>query len=331
MLFNRYFALLCLGLMLLSFVIADNNKPFIERLQPVPKNSGFRMEGYWVWCGSVIKVGSTYHLFAARWPKKNKFPDDYFLESEIVRATSKSPVGPYTFQEVVIGERDSSCWDSNMAHNPTIHKIGNSYVLFYIGSDFTTNRKGSNRLLRTIGYASATNITGPWVRSAKPIITEESNNPAVLLEADQSVKLMYRDENLKIKIAVAPNYKGPYTIANSDVWNVAKLEDFYLFERNGKTHFICEDNEGKATGHVRWGAEFTSSDGINNWKPCDPVVVYNHDISLSDGTLLKCVRRERPQLLIQNGMVTHLLNGVYDGKDSWCQPIPLEPPLDLSK
>lgn len=324
------FLIFYLSIILFPVVTFGQDKTFIERLQPVPKNSGFKMDGYWVWGGSVIKVDSVYHLFVSRWPKKNKFPDDYFVESQIVRATSKSPLGPYTLQEVVIGERDSSFWDSNMAHNPTIHKIGNLYVLFYIGSDFTTNRIGSNRLLRSVGYAVASNINGPWKRSDKPIIDEESNNPAVLVEPDQSVKLMYRDENLKIKIAVAHDFRGPYTTANDNAWNVAKLEDFYLFKKGEEYHFICEDNVGKATGHVRWGADFISADGINNWKPYDPVIAYNHDILYTDGTILNCVRRERPQLFIQNGKITHLLNGVYDGNDSWCQPVPLEPPVDLN-
>jgi hypothetical protein len=37
-------------------------------LQPAPKNGGFAMDGYILWCSSVIKVGDTYHLFASRWP-----------------------------------------------------------------------------------------------------------------------------------------------------------------------------------------------------------------------------------------------------------------------
>src|SRR5664279_29023 len=146
------------------------NDKFINRLQAVPVNSGFRMDNYWVWCGSIIKVDSTYNLFASRWPKGNPFPDDYFRSSEIVRATSKSILGPYDFREVVIGERDSVYWDSNMAHNPTIHKIGDNYVLFYIGSDFKTLRPGSKNYLRRIGYAISKNITGPWHRSDKPLL-----------------------------------------------------------------------------------------------------------------------------------------------------------------
>ena len=33
-------------------------------MQAVPKDSGFRMDGYWVWGGSMIKADGLYHLFA---------------------------------------------------------------------------------------------------------------------------------------------------------------------------------------------------------------------------------------------------------------------------
>lgn len=29
--------------------------PFEERLLPAPRNGGFRMPGFWVWCGSAIR------------------------------------------------------------------------------------------------------------------------------------------------------------------------------------------------------------------------------------------------------------------------------------
>jgi len=32
-------------------------KPIIDRLLPVPNDSGFRQEGYFVWCGSMIRDG----------------------------------------------------------------------------------------------------------------------------------------------------------------------------------------------------------------------------------------------------------------------------------
>lgn len=315
-----------------AFAVSCNNqeKPFAERLQPVPVESGFRMDGYWVWGGSAIKVDDRYHLFVSRWPKKNQFPDDYFTESEIVRAVSSSPLGPYHFEDVVIGERDSIFWDSNMAHNPTIHKIGEEYVLFYIGSDFTTLRDGSNRLLRRVGYATAKTIAGPWNRSDKPMVDSESNNPAVLVENEQ-VFLMYRDEKLKIFAAQAGNFRNPFEVVNNNVWPAARLEDFYLFKKDGKYHCICEDNEGQVTGHIRWGAHLVSRNFTGEWTTYQPSVFYDHTLRFESGDTLHCTRRERPQLLIEKGKITTLFNGVYDGENSWCQPVAVMPPFPVEK
>jgi len=289
----------------------------------VPKESGFKMDGYWVWGGSMIKVESTYHLFASRWKKTGPFPEGYRQNSEIVRATSKSPLGPFIFKEVVIGERDRSFWDSNMAHNPTIHRIGNEFVLLYIGSDFTTFSENSKTLMRRIGYASSKSITGPWKRCDKPLINSESNNPAILIDSSK-VKLFYRDENLKVLLAEADNYKGPYEIKNDNLWPDCKLEDFYAFKANKQFHIICEDNVGAVSGHERWGIHLYSEDGVKAWKKYNTAIVYDHDIQFTDNSVLRCTRRERPQLLIEKGEITHLVNGVYDGGNSWCQPVKLK-------
>jgi hypothetical protein len=296
--------------------------------EPVPVNSGFKMEGYWVWGGSMVKVDSVYHLFASRWPKEAAFPDGYRNRSEIVRATSASPLGPFKFEEVVIGERDSSFWDSNMAHNPTIHKIGDEYVLFYIGSDFNTMLPGSHQLLRRVGYAHAKSVYGPWERAAMPVIDVESNNPALLVENDR-VLLLYRDEKLQTFMATADSYHGPYVVKNSNVWPDMKIEDFYLFKSEEGYHIICEDNVGGISGHVRWGVHLFSDNGINNWLEYSPVIVYNHDIALENDSTIHCVRRERPQLLIECNRITYLLTSVFDGMNSWCQPVGLKHPVKL--
>lgn len=251
----------------------------------VPINRGFKMDDYWVWGGSLVKVDSTYHMFASRWPKKSEFPDGYRNESEIVRATATSPSGPYKFEEVIIGERDSSFWDSNMAHNPTIHKIGDEYVLFYIGSDFTTKLPETGFLLRKAGYAKSKTISGPWERSDKPVFEHESNNPAILVEENR-VLLVFRNEKLQTFMAEADSYQGPYTIKNHNVWPDCKIEDFYLFKSGEGYHIICEDNVGGISGHVRWGVHLFSDNGINNWHEYSPLVVYNHDIRFSNDSIL---------------------------------------------
>lgn len=304
------------------------SQEYLFSYEPVLKNSGFKMEDYWVWGGSIIKVDSTYHMFASRWPKKNKFPVDYTNDSEIVRASSESPDGPYIFQEVVIGERDSSFWDANMAHNPTIHKIDERYVLFYIGSDFE-KQEGWPPFHRTIGYAYAKSIDGPWRRSDQPIIDQESNNPAVYIEKNGSIKMMFRSADLRVMVATANSFTEPFTVHNQDAWPECKLEDFYLFKSRDHYYSICEDNVGKVSGHVRWGVNLCSVDGIKDWKKADPLIVYDHEISYSDGTSQHFVRRERPQLLIMDGKITHLITGVYDGQDSWCQPVKIKNPVPV--
>lgn len=316
----------------ICFILGFSGKNYGQDIrfefEPVPVESGFKMEGYWVWCGSMIKVGSTYHLFASRWPKTGEFPEGYRQNSEIVRATSSNPLGPFKFEEVVIGERDSIYWDSNMSHNPTIHKIGKEYVLFYIGSDFTTKLPGSKQLLRRVGYATSKSIKGPWKRCDKPVINNESNNPAILVEKD-IVKLIYRDAPLRVYMAEAKTWKGPFSVVNDNVWPEHKIEDFYLFKAGGQYHIICEDNIGGISGHERWGVHLVSDNGKTGWRKYDPVVVYDHDILLSNGSVLHCVRRERPQLLIENGFITHLITSVYNGKNTWSQPVKLKKPVKV--
>jgi len=63
--------------------------------------------------------------------------------------------------------------------------------------------------LRRIGYATSSKIEGPWVRSEKPIINQESNNPAVLVDGHK-IKLLFRDEKLRVVLSEADNFKGPY-------------------------------------------------------------------------------------------------------------------------
>ena len=196
---------------------------------PIAKGTGFAMDGYFVWCGSVIKVGNTYEMFASRWPTSTKFPEGYRQHSEIVRAEAATPEGPYVFKEVVIGQRAAGKWDSAMAHNPAIYEVGGTFVLFYIGSDV-----GSTR--RQIGMATAPSVAGPWTRRDKPLdlgLASDANNPAAWFEPDGSVKLVWRTADLRVCESAAKSFEGPYTLVNSNLWPAAKLEDFFMFKKGG--------------------------------------------------------------------------------------------------
>src|SRR5262245_12009882 len=54
---------------LAKYLIKDDGEDFHSRLMAAPLKGGFRLEGYWVWCGSVIKGDDgKYHMCASRWP-----------------------------------------------------------------------------------------------------------------------------------------------------------------------------------------------------------------------------------------------------------------------
>ena len=137
------------------------------------------------------------------------------------------------------------------------------------------------------------------------------------------MKLIWRTADLRVCISTAESFSGPFTLANDQVSPDAKLEDFFLFKKDGRYHLICEDNAGKITGHERWGAYLESVDGVHDWHPAMRPIAYDHCIQWADkAEQLNVTRRERPWLLIENGRVTQLFTAVSDGRRAWNQPTP---------
>ena len=77
------------GLITIALIALREAAEF-PQLGVVPRNGGFRMEGYWVWCGSVIKGDDgRYHMFASRWPKDITFHPGWMTNS---RLFARSPI-----------------------------------------------------------------------------------------------------------------------------------------------------------------------------------------------------------------------------------------------
>ncbi|MDF2724959.1 MAG: glycosyl hydrolase family 43 [Paenibacillus sp.] len=282
------------------------------------------MDGYFVWCGSVIRgEDGNCHMFASRWPKETGFPDGYRTHSEIVRAVSPTAEGPYTYAETVIQGRGGDWWDAQMAHNPTIVRSGNTYVLYYLGA------QSKDPLTRKIGCAWSSSLEGPWRRSDEPCeLAIDSNNPAACIDAEGRVRLAFRyGKEMKLGLAVADTFRGPYTVVNPDVLPGKKLEDPYLFRTVDGFEIIAEDNGGQVTGHSRYGAHLQSRDGLSGWTVKEPAIAYDHAIAWDDGTTLVAERRERPQLIFnEHGVITHLCTAVLADGDTWnvVQPLKIQ-------
>lgn len=299
-----------------------SDRPLADRRQPIPVGSGFRMPGWFVWCGSLLQVGDTYHLFCSRWPQATKFPQGYLTDSEIVRATSSRPEGPYEFQQVIVGGRGGGYWDGGMCHNPKVVRAGDRYVLYY-------NACAEGSALRQVGYAWADSIEGPWHRLDQPLpFGEDANNPAPLVRQDGSLLLVWRNRDLVLSVMRAAAFDAPYELLARDLVPRCRLEDPDLLCHEGQYHLVLEDNQGHLTGHERHGAHLVSDDGVT-WTRHEPLRVYDHTLRFTDGSVIEAERRERPELfrdgaaLKGHGLPTHLLTAVLRDNQSWCVIEPL--------
>ena len=208
------------------------------QFKPAVRNSGFAMEGYHIWCGSVIKEEDTYYLFAARWKKEAGFPDGYMTNSEIVLATTKDLRQPFVFQKVIIGKRSGNYWDSMMAHNPFIMKTNKGYYLYYIGSP------DGKWETRAIGYAYSESLEGEWIRCDKAIeLPANANNPCVVEAQDGTFLLYFRDGELKVSVARAELCDGKFEVAKYNLFPEGKIEDMFVYRTVDGYEMIAHKKE----------------------------------------------------------------------------------------
>ena len=294
--------------------------PFFDLLGPAAPGSGFQMEGYHVWCGSPIRgEDGRFYLFASRWPEETLFPQGYFHHSEIVLAVTDHLSKPFQYIKTVIGKRDRAYWDGEMAHNPQILKVNGEYLLFYIGSPDGRSET------RAIGMARSFSLTGDFKRPDHPIpLPPDANNPAVCQGPDGCLYMAFRDGKLRMSIARAVHADAPFEVIAFDLFPGIRVEDPFLFYRDGHFEMLAEDNRGELAGQLKWGAHLRSKDCIH-WELTDPPYAYDHTLRYQDGTQIQAIRRERPQLLFdENGKAVALFNGVLaQGKNTWnfVQPI----------
>ncbi len=322
-----------------------------ERMLPAPINGGFRMEGYWVWCGSVIKAeDGKYHMFASRWGKHLPMHPGWLVDSEIVRAVSDTPEGPYQFQEVVLPRRGPEYWDGRMTHNPSIKKYKDKYLLYYVGTTYPFAEPKAEDQITTsdyiailtcanqrIGVAISDSIYGPWERFDEPMLTTRPNcfdnfmvtNPAPLIKQNGEVLMLYKSrsyrkdlteyflyDNMKISIATAKNYMEKCkSISDEPIFDskLFDLEDQFIWQdETGKYYMIAKDMNGDTCGEPRGGVYASSSNGVD-WTLHKGELAYSRKILWDDGIVREMGNLERPFILFENGKPTHMFFATSDG------------------
>ncbi len=337
----RIITFLCFFSIVLSASSQQENEAFIDQLLPSVKRGGFEMEDYWVWGASVIEgEDGKYHMFASRWPKKYPFFNGYIFYSEIVRAVSDQPEGPFEFQEVVMKKRGSGFWDGKMTHNPTIHKSGDTYMLFYIGTTFNEDapipdvlqepvseeiKKFKNDVYSRIriGVATSKSVFGPWTRMDEPVLKPRpgkwddnvTTNPAPCVADDGSILLVYRSnvsgKGTRLGVAKAEKPGAPFKRIRDDYMEF-HVEDPYIWWVKDHYEMIAKDQSGTLTDEYHAGVHATSKDGME-WTISSPAKAYSRVITWDDGTSVNLGSFERPQLLIVNGKPVCLYCATGDG------------------
>jgi len=159
---------------------------FNELLMPVPESARLIDEDYYIWCGSMIKSDDgVYHLFFLRWPRENGF-QGWVSSSEIGHAVANNPLGPYKFKELALPPRGPEYWDGMMTHNPTVHRFGEKYYLYYIGNRGDGATFHIHRNNQRIGVAVADHPDGPLIDISMEAEAPDGlmvTNPAVLFTA----------------------------------------------------------------------------------------------------------------------------------------------------
>jgi hypothetical protein len=314
----------------------------------VPRAGGFRMDGYWVWCGSVIKAeDGKYHMFASRWPRNVTFHPGWMTDSEVVRAVSDTPLGPYTFKEVVLPARGPEYWDGRATHNPSIQKHGDTYVLFYMGStnpigvaprdekfSLDDPRATVARANKRIGVATAKSIDGPWTRYDKCVLETKpgtfysflTSNPAPCIHEDGSVLLMFKSRKYKpdgkhsgqmLGVARAPHYLGPYEVIGDEPIfgpdKMGEVEDPFVWRWNDQYNMIAKDMTGKLVGEKHAGVHAVSKDGVT-WELAPKPKAWSRTLTFDDGTTTTMGQLERPYLLLDpKGRPAYLFAASGDG------------------
>ena len=283
--------------------------------------------GYHIWGSSPIQDEAGHvHLFVARWPVSSQFNPGWRTHSEIAHYRADSPEGHFEFQSVVIKGTGGDAWDSQSAHNPTIHSIDGKFVLLYISNDGFANHPAN----QCIGMRIATSLDGPWEKVgedgkilAPP--TEPTfwnyqamngvNNPAFLKHSSGKYYLYFKSKDYKMGLAIADKLEGPYSqLPSSITTNEKMIEDGFAFFYRDKYHLLTTDNHGNLLqgGLLLW--ESPEGKKFDNPQIATRLI---SDYMKAQGSKWRDFRKakehygqgfklERPQLLIKNDTPAYL-------------------------
>ncbi|MFA6815704.1 MAG: glycoside hydrolase family protein [Lentisphaeria bacterium] len=308
------------------------------------------MENYRIWGSSIIHgKDGRFYMFASRVPKFLRFHPGWMIASEIVRASSDTPEGPYVFEEVVLPARGAQYWDGRSTHNPKIVQCNGKYVLFYMGSthpfeevtpetadllDIHSKWCIVARANKRIGIAISDSVFGPWERFDEPILKTKPNtfysfftsNPSPVIDENGKVYLIFKSRcyhqnsygRMMIGLATAPDVRGPYSVINTEPLfsneKFGEIEDPHIWKDCHGFHMLAKDQYGTITKTVRGNGILAHSEDCLHWHLDKEPLAYSKNIEWTDGKKRCIGSMERVSTLQDSkGDITHLSFAVWEG------------------
>lgn len=306
--------------------------------------------GYYVWGLSVVSWEGEYHAYYSRWKKKYEHKG-WMTHCEIAHAVSKTPEGPFIFQNVVLKAKKEGGWDINNSHNPYaivaegkihLYYIANNIKSFfpnvngktsYPSSEWLENNRTIIRESQCIGVATANNPEGPFIRSEKVVVAPDNEkfkkiavNPAVIYKNNTYYMIMKGDDMVhkdpfRIQlVGTSKNPDGPFEFVPKPVYAEAQTEDAcFWYDQIIKKHYMVCHVMGKSEL-----ALFSSENGFD-WQPDERKIFMKKEFALNDGSIWKPKRVERPFVLTNDqGQPIMLYVAVYDKNTNGNIAIPIQ-------
>jgi len=317
-------------------------------LLPADRYKGYRNDSMSSWGGHSIKIGDTWHMFASAMSHKCPLKN-FATNSMSIHATSKSPEGPYQFEDIPLPE---------FHHSTTIMRVNETTLaLFTIGKtthgqnvhDCETNSSNvaDDHNVGDLGPHDHMSVSlsnsgpdGPWEErfiyhtNLSDLGAWNCNwsNPSPLLFENGTVLMMYRGETCPKDpgckndtidvcnsqgIAIADSIDGPFRDRQGQISELTGNEDavFFRTKRGFAAMFHSKNACGRdPEGYLSCGSLAYSKDTWNWSMNSEPS--YNHTVQWREpnGSVTEdmFLSRQRPKLIFAEDGITplYLTNGV---------------------
>ena len=338
----KIYSLLLFIILWISGCVSPPNETSINfsiELGTVELHSQFRNDSLSIWGGSLVKDDEgMYHLFYSRWPKDLGWA--WVTHSEVAHAVSESPFGPFEHKGIALPVRGEEFWDGLCTHNPTVHRFGDKYYLYYmgntgdgkvVGKPGTPKLNWVHRNNQRIGVAVAEDPHGPWQRFDEPLIDISpdstawdalmTSNPAITQRPDGGYLLVYKAVGKKNPlpaggpvvhmVATSDSPTGPFEKSDTPIFMYEgerfPAEDPYIWYQEGKYRAIVKRIKHTADNQRLFSlVHYDSQDGFD-WQPAKDHDITERIVKWENGRVQQFTHLERPQVYLENGIPVALL------------------------